>query len=114
MADIISILADMQRGQVISDINSKFEEALQAVFGTGKKGEVTIKLFIEPSKFSLGGGVIQVDIEHECKITKKPELAVGSSTFFVDDEGKLSRNAPGQETFVYDAEREEREAKKNV
>ncbi len=93
--DVLQVMLDMRNGQVATDVNEKFNEVLQAVLETGGKGELTIKLFIRPSKLAMGGAVIEVETEHECK-TKKPELAVGRSVFFVTTEGKLTRDDPAQ------------------
>lgn len=96
MTDLLGVLLDMRSGQVASDCNQKFNDVLKGVLETGGKGELTIKLFIKPSKMGMGGAVIEVETEHECK-TKKPELQVGRSTFFVTKDGDLTRNDPGQE-----------------
>lgn len=98
MTDLLQILLDMRSGQVASDCNAKFGEVLKAVLDTGGKGELTIKLFIKPSKMRMGGAVVEVETEHECK-AKKPELHVGKSTFFVTKDGDLTRNDPNQEAM---------------
>ncbi len=108
MSDVLSVLSEMQRGQVLCDINEKFNCLMKSVMETGGKGELTVKLMVKPSKFALGGGVLQVDLEHECKV-KKPELSVGASTFFtLDTEGNIGRNPPGQDMLY-----EEEEQKQN-
>lgn len=96
MTDILGVLLDMRSGQVASDCNNKFNEVLKAVIDTGGKGELTIKLLIKPSRMGMGGAVIEVETEHECKL-KKPELQIGRSVFFVTAEGDLTRTDPGQE-----------------
>lgn len=78
-----------------SDISAKFDEVLKAVIETGGKGELTIKLRIQPSKMALGGAVVEVETEHETKM-KKPELQIGRSVFFVTKEGRLTRDDPAQ------------------
>lgn len=95
MTDLLQILLDMRSGQVAADCNQKFNDVLQGVLETGGKGELTIKLFIRPSKMGMGGAVIEVETEHECKV-KRPELAIGRSIFFVDSEGNLTREDPTQ------------------
>lgn len=98
MTDLLQVLAEMQQGQVLCDCNQKFNELLGAVESTGGKGELFIKVVVKPSKFAMGGGVLQVDITHNAKI-KKPELSVGSSMFFVTADGDLSREHPDQITM---------------
>jgi hypothetical protein len=95
LTDLLQILLDMRSGQVAADCNAKFSEVLKAVLDTGGKGELNIKLFIRPSKMGMGGAVIEVETEHECKM-KKPELEVGRSFFFVTAEGDLTRDDPAQ------------------
>jgi len=94
-ADLLRVLLDMRNGAVAADCNKKFDEVLAAVLETGGKGELQIKLFVEPSKMGMGGAVIEVETRHECKL-KKPELAVGKSFFFVTKDGDLSRDDPDQ------------------
>ncbi len=93
--DVLAVMLDMRSGQVCADINSKFNEVLSAVLDTGGKGELTIKLFIKPSKLGMGGAVIEVETEHDCKF-KKPELQVGRSFFFVTKDKVLTRTDPDQ------------------
>lgn len=95
MTDVISALVEMRGGQVVSDINQKFNEMLQGVLETGRKGELVIKLIVQPSKFAMGGAVVEVEAEHECKV-KKPELSVGKATFFITKDGSMSREHPEQ------------------
>lgn len=95
MTDVIGILSELRSGQVISDINQKFRELSSAVLDTTGKGEMVIKLTVKPAKLAIGGKVIEVEIDYESKI-KKPELAIGSSLFFVTDDGDLTRDIPGQ------------------
>jgi hypothetical protein len=95
VTDFVSLLAEMRNGAVVMDLNAKFNEMLTAVLDTGGKGELTIKIKAAPSKFGMGGAVLEVETEHECKM-KKPELAVGKAFFFVSKEGALTRDDPAQ------------------
>lgn len=109
--DLLGILLDMRSGQVAADCNSKFNDVLAAVLETGGKGELTIKLFISPSKFAMGGAVVEVETEHECK-TKRPELKVGKAIFFVSRDGKLTREPPDQVGLFAASEEIRKEIKK--
>lgn len=106
--DLLGILLDMRNGQVAADCNQKFKDVLDAVLETGGKGELTIKLFINPSKFAMGGAVVEVETEHECK-AKRPELKVGKATFFVTKDGRLSREHPDQASMepIFERTKEE-------
>jgi len=96
--DILQVLMDMRSGAVAADINEKFNEMVTAVLETSGKGELIITLKAEPSKFGMGGAVLEVQTEHQCKM-KKPELAVGKSFFFVTKDGQLTRDDPAQEAM---------------
>lgn len=104
MTDLLAVLLEMRSGKVATDCNLKFNEVLKSVLDTGGKGELTIKLFIKPSKMGMGGAVIEVETEHECKM-KKPELAVGRSFFFVTNDGELTRTDPEQ-TAMFEQQNE--------
>ncbi len=93
--DLLSFLLDMRNGQVVCDINEKFNEVVKAVVETGGKGELTIKLLVNPSKFAMGGAVVEIEAEHTCK-AKSPELKIGKAMFFVGKTGRLTREHPDQ------------------
>jgi hypothetical protein len=101
--DVLAVLMDMRSGAVANDISGKFDEVVRAVIETGGKGELVIKLSVRPSKMGMGGCVIEVEAEHECKL-KKPELAIGKSVFFVTAEGRLTRDDPAQ-TAMFEPEK---------
>ena len=106
MTDLLQVLLDMRSGAVATDCNQKFNEVLDAVLATGMKGELTIKLFLKPSKMGMGGAVIEVETEHEAKM-KKPELAIGRAFFFVTKDGTLTRDDPDQ-SAMFEQQQEER------
>jgi len=108
--DILAFILDMRSGQVAQDCNEKFNTVLAAVLDTGKKGVLTLTLTVEPSKFGMGGAVLEVKANHELKI-KKPELEIGEATFFVTKDGRLTREDPAQ-TAMFEVEQQE--VKKNA
>jgi hypothetical protein len=93
--DFLQVLMDMRGGGVAHDVNTKFNELVTAVLETGAKGELNVKVTVKPSKFAMGGAVVEIEAEHECK-AKVPELKVGRSLFFVTKEGRLTREDPNQ------------------
>lgn len=93
--DLLAVLLEMRSGKVATSLNEKFNEVLGAVLETGGKGELTVKLFIKPSKMGMGGAVVEVELDHDVKL-KKPELEIGRSFFFVSREGVLTREDPEQ------------------
>lgn len=98
MTDVLQALMEMRNGEVAMDCNRKFNELLSAVLETGTKGKFSLSIEIKPSKFALGGAVLEVETQHECKV-KKPELNVGRSLFFVAKDGRLTRDDPAQESM---------------
>lgn len=95
MTDLLQVLLDMRNGAVAQDCNLKFNEVLRAVIDTGGKGKLTINLLVSPGKRGTGGAVLEVETSHECKMTK-PELTIGRTTFFVTEDGQLTRDDPRQ------------------
>lgn len=95
MSDFVSILMEMRDGEVALDVNRKFQELLNSVFETGAKGRLTLTIDVKPSKMAMGGAVVEVETEHDCKL-KKPELSIGRSLFFVTADGALTRDNPAQ------------------
>jgi hypothetical protein len=93
--DITAVLATMQRGEILCDADRKFRELLAAILETGKKGKLTLSIEVKPSKFAMGGGVLEVGATYKCSIDK-PELGMGESLFFVTQSGDLSADHPNQ------------------
>ena len=95
MSDFVSTLMAMRGGEVALDCDRKFKDVLAAVLETGQAGEIVLKVKVKPSKFAMGGAVLEVETSHECKL-KKPELSIGKSLFFVGQDGLLTRDDPAQ------------------
>lgn len=110
--DVLSLLVDARNGAVVTDINEKLNELIDAVLDTGAKGELIIKLRVTPSKKGMGGGVLECEFDHDLKV-KKPEFKIGKSTFYVSDKGRLSRNPPGQEAMFEEVAEEPQKKERN-
>lgn len=95
MSDFINTLMEMRGGEVAMDCNRKLHELISAVLEAGKGGELALRVKVAPSKFGMGGAVLEVQVEHDCKV-KKPELSLGKSLFFVSQDGTLTRDDPRQ------------------
>lgn len=106
--DFISMLAEMGSGATLDHINSKFHELNEAVKGTLAKGKIIITVDIEPGKTEMGGNLVTVSASVDVKV-KKPELALGESIFFIDEDCNLSRNDPRQEK-LFAVEKEKKNA----
>lgn len=102
--DIVSVLTEMGGGQILAHCNSKFHELNEAVRGTLAKGKLIIEITVAPGKVTMNRGLETVELDVDVK-TKIPELALGTSIFFIDDDNNLSRNDPRQEELF--AERKE-------
>lgn len=102
MTDLLQVLTEMRNGAVIMDCNRKFNELLAAVYETQQKGSLTLKIHVKPAKLAMGGGVLEVETEHDCGINK-PELPIGRSLFFVARDGRLTRDDP-QQSEMFESE----------
>lgn len=94
--DFITMLVEMQGGETAMAINAKLAELMTAIKATAGSGKLTVEITIKPSKLGMGGVVQMVESTADVKI-KKPELGLGSSIFFLTEEGTLSRQDPRQE-----------------
>lgn len=105
-ADIIGILAALNRGNFIVEAGRKCGELSRAIVDVRSKGgKLVITLEFEPAGFAKDGRVNQLVIRPEVKITK-PEHAQGKSIFFVTPDCKLTREDPDQDEFEFDKEKD--------
>ncbi len=93
-ADIISTLAELNRGNFILQAGRELHDLTESIKDTGKKGKLVITLEVTPSGLRHGR-VNQVEILPDVTITK-PKPAQGKVTFFVTDDNNLVRQDPGQ------------------
>lgn len=90
----LDLIGDLRRGKTAHDLTEQLHELIAACRDTGKKGELVLKLTVEPDK----------DDESRMKVidqiaSKKPQRTVKPSLFFVDLDGNLTRSDPGQTSF---------------
>lgn len=91
----LDLIADIRRGKVAADLTEELHALIAACVDTGKKGELLLKLTIEPDKnapqerFNVDGRVV----------AKTPVRSQRPSLFFVTDDGNLTRTDPRQEAF---------------
>lgn len=96
MADVLGLLAQLQRGQAIAEINEEAAHLIDQLGKTGGKAELVIKLsFEEPTFDHRTGRMTEVKIKHSLS-AKLPKLRTAGNTFFLTNEGELSRNDPAQ------------------
>lgn len=81
-------IRSIDKGRAASELETALAEVAKAVMEFRLKGEISIKLTFKPS----GDGM-----ETTMKITPKaPKRELKPAIFFVDEEGKLSRDDPNQ------------------
>ena len=103
--NIIHTMLGLRQGALAS-INQKWNDVVTAVLNTGGKGELTLKLTIEPSRRLPGGLIVKVQARQDCKV-KVPELETGSSVFFISD-GLLTKDDPTRDELFQDELKETR------
>lgn len=101
VADIVSTLVVLNRGNFIIDAGRELKELTDAIKQTNAKGKITITLDLTPSGWKEDGRCNQVDIKPKIGLTKpKPEQ--GKSIFFLTEDNKLVRDDPDQEKMFAD------------
>ena len=98
--DFINMMAELKNGMVVAQLGEDFAELVAAVRKHGRKGELTLKLRVEPARIT-DGVVKEVDVAYELKIVK-PQPNHGQTIFFVTEDAKLSRQDPRQTEFEYE------------
>lgn len=85
-----AFLQSIRQGDAHHELSAGIQEVAQAVAATGKKGTVTFKLTIGPSKTEAPFEVID-----EVRIVP-PRLTPKASLFYADDDFNLLRRNPSQ------------------
>lgn len=92
-AEFAAFLVGHLNGRVHQALSGELHELLQAVSAHGKKGQLVIKVLVEPSKGHVEGDPLAISVESELKAPKStPPAAI----YFVDDDGNPCRNDPRQ------------------
>lgn len=85
------VLARLEKGQLLSDLDAALKEVNAAVEETGKQGEITLKLKV--SQTPSMENVVTVSPE---LTSKPPKLPRKPASFFKDGDDKLHLNDPRQ------------------
>jgi hypothetical protein len=93
MTDFLTMLGEMQNGQVAIEISREFQDMLDGVKETNMPGEINIKLKVAPKKRK--DGEVEIKVDYDSKV-KRPKLSLGSSYYFLDQQGDLARDHPSQ------------------
>ncbi|MFI2761352.1 hypothetical protein ACH5A3_21160 [Streptomyces echinatus] len=86
-------LIQHSRGEAHEQISDEFHKLLAAVQEFGRKGSLTVKVTVEPPKGGADGAPVLVGIESDLKA---PKAIAPPSMYFVDDNGRPTRNDPRQ------------------
>lgn len=85
------ILRDIRAGQVADQAATGMQELVAAVREHGKKGELVLKIVVEPMKGNEDALAVSGDVT-----SKIPKAAPKAAIFFADDDGNLLRDDPRQ------------------
>lgn len=84
-------LLEQRSGGMHGELSEKLQSLTSAVYEHDKAGTLTLTVSIKPIEGQPGRYIVTDDVK-----IKAPEAARGSSLFFADDHGNLSRSDPRQ------------------
>jgi hypothetical protein len=91
----LDVFAELRRGKAKHDMTKALNDVIAGVQNTGKKGELVIKLVVEPVK----NDNTQVDVTDQI-VTKVPTLSKAPSRFYMTDDHNLTRTDPQDVPFT--------------
>lgn len=100
--EFISVLAELKGGRVAAQLGDDFRDLILAVMKHGRKGDLTLKLKVEPARIT-DGSVKEVEVGYELKVTT-PKPNHGHTIFFTKEDASLSRQDPAQEELPFEQE----------
>lgn len=92
-----AILQDIGGGRLAARASAQLAELTAAVAATGKKGQITLVLKVEPLK-KADQNTLVVTGSSTAKVPEADD-ASPTSVFFADDSGNLRRDDPRQPTL---------------
>jgi hypothetical protein len=88
MNNALNAIGNIDKGRAVIELDDAMTAVAKAVMGLRAKGEVTVKLTMKPAGDAM---------ELACKITSKiPKPDLKPATFFVTEDGALTREDPNQ------------------
>lgn len=93
----LDVLAELRRGRAQTELSEALHELLEACKDTGKKGEIVLKLTIDPKKVG-DYETPRVEITDQI-VVKRPRRTVMPSTFYLTDDANPVRRDPNQDSF---------------
>ncbi len=97
-SEFAAFLVQHSRGEAHERVSADFHELLAAVNEHGKKGSLTLTVSVEPPKGGMDGSPVAISID---SALKAPKASAPPSLYYVDDDGRPTRNDPRQ-TSVFD------------
>jgi hypothetical protein len=88
---VFNVISRADHGVLLSELDERLNEVVQAVLDTGVKGAITIQIDVGKAK----GNNAMMEITTSFK-AKTPEPVRVPDLYFADDDGKLSRKDPRQ------------------
>lgn len=102
----MGVLLEMGRGQAVREISNEFAGMMAEVRETGGPGELILKIKVKPEGWdNRTGDVTEVGVSYQVS-TKRPKRKIGASTFFLTQDGGLTRNNPDQLMVEFETENE--------
>jgi hypothetical protein len=100
VSEFINTLMDLHDGDAVRQLDKALAAVVQAGQITGKAGSVTLKLTVNPLDNDRDGVTVNFQVN-----SKEPRLEPKAVFFFIDDDGRLTRQAPiVQKSLVPDHE----------
>lgn len=90
-------MAELRRGRLHAELTEGLHELISAALDTGRKGELLLKLTVDPKKVN-DYETPQIEISDQV-VVKRPRRVSNPSIFFVSDDGAPVRTDPNQEEF---------------
>ena len=100
--DFISLVAELKGGRVAAQLGDDFKDLVAAVMKHGRKGDLTLKLKVDPARIT-DGAVKEVEVGYELKVTT-PKPNHGHTIFFTKEDASLSRQDPAQSEMDFESE----------
>lgn len=92
----LSTLANMNKGEVLSELDEALRECTKAALNAAAKAKLTLELTVVPNGEGVGGTpMFNVVDKIKTTIPKPPRQR--KAVFYVDDDGNLTRRNPHQE-----------------
>lgn len=97
---LMEVLGQVRGGAVINDAAKEFVELCQRVRDTGKQGELTIKIKVNPMKNDPD----LYEVDPDSYISKMPRKPRAKGLFYMTDDANLVREDPKQAKMEFDDE----------